>query len=203
VIATGGADCWGSNHFGQLGDGSYEDWHTPIEVIGFGDQRTIVVSKPGGHNPGVGTVTSTPLGIDCGNVCQHAFAAGAMVTLTATADPSSYFAGWSGDCSGTGTCVLSMSADHSVSAIFYFGAPTPPPPPPPAKPPCKVPNVVGKTLARARARIVRAHCRVGRVARVSSSARKKNHVLGQNPRAGRRFPNGRRVSLRVGKGRRK
>ena len=31
-----------------------------------------------------------------------------VVTLTATPDATSTFAGWSGACSGTGTCTLTM-----------------------------------------------------------------------------------------------
>jgi len=63
-----------------------------------------------------------------------------------------------------------------------------------------VPNVVGRTLASARTRIRRAHCRVGHITRKFSSRRLKNHVLRQSPRAGRRLPNGSRVNLTVGKG---
>jgi beta-lactam-binding protein with PASTA domain len=60
---------------------------------------------------------------------------------------------------------------------------------------------VGKKLAQARARIVRAHCRVGKVTRKASVARKRGRVLRQTPRAGRRFRNRAKVNLVVGKGR--
>jgi len=60
--------------------------------------------------------------------------------------------------------------------------------------------VVGKTLARAKAKIRARHCRVGNITRKTSSARLKNHVLKQSPRAGRRFANGHKVNLTVGKG---
>jgi beta-lactam-binding protein with PASTA domain len=63
-----------------------------------------------------------------------------------------------------------------------------------------VPNVVHRTLAQARTRIVRAHCRVGHVTRRFSTAHLRNRVLAQSPRAGRRLPNGTRVNLTVGKG---
>src|SRR6185436_17164905 len=56
---------------------------------------------------GAGTVTSTPGGIDCGADCSERYLAGTQVTLTATADASSSFAGWGGaGCSGTGPCVV-------------------------------------------------------------------------------------------------
>ena len=38
--------------------------------------------------------------------------------LTATPDAGSVFTGWTGDCTGTGTCTLTMSADHTVTATF-------------------------------------------------------------------------------------
>jgi len=60
--------------------------------------------------------------------------------------------------------------------------------------------VVGLVLTKAKARIKRGHCRVGKVTRRRSSARKKNHVLKQSPRPGRRLRNGSRVSLTIGKG---
>jgi len=63
-----------------------------------------------------------------------------------------------------------------------------------------VPNVVGRTLARARQAIRSHHCRTGTVTRRFSSRRLKNHVLSQRPHAGRRLANGARVNLVVGKG---
>jgi PKD repeat protein len=81
----------------------------------------LTVSKTG---TGSGAVTSTPAGIGCGNGCQASFGTGTVVTLTATPDAGSVFAGWSGDCSGTGTCQLTMSQARSVTATF---APNMPP----------------------------------------------------------------------------
>jgi hypothetical protein len=67
---------------------------------------------------GSGTVTSSPAGIDCGSDCDENFDTGAEVTLTATAAIGSVFAGWSGDCSGTGSCTVTLSAARSVTATF-------------------------------------------------------------------------------------
>jgi len=64
---------------------------------------------------------------------------------------------------------------------------------------CVVPNVVGKRLATARTRILRAHCRVGTTARVAS-ARLRNVVVGQSPRAGKRLKAGSRVNLKLSRG---
>jgi uncharacterized repeat protein (TIGR03803 family) len=67
---------------------------------------------------GIGRITSTPSGIDCGRTCTASFAAGTQVTLTATPAIGSSFVGWGGACSGTGTCTVTMNADQSVSATF-------------------------------------------------------------------------------------
>lgn len=68
---------------------------------------------------GTGTVTSSPAGIDCGATCSAQFDHGTAVTLTATADASSDFTGWSGCDSVSGNeCTVSMSEAKSVSANF-------------------------------------------------------------------------------------
>ena len=67
---------------------------------------------------GNGSVSSSPLGINCGTTCQFGFNAGTTVTLTATAGARTRFRGWSGACSGTGSCNVTMNAAKTVSAIF-------------------------------------------------------------------------------------
>lgn len=71
-----------------------------------------------GVGGGSGRVTSTPDGIDCGNICQADFTAGTEVTLTANPDSDSTFNGWDGACSGTNACVLTMDQNRSVTASF-------------------------------------------------------------------------------------
>jgi hypothetical protein len=60
---------------------------------------------------------SGPL-ISCPSRCVSASAPGAQVTLTAAPEPDSYFAGWSGACTGTGACVVTMSENQTVTATF-------------------------------------------------------------------------------------
>jgi hypothetical protein len=68
---------------------------------------------------GDGSVTSSPVGIDCGSTCSAFFQSGSVVTLTATADADSTFTGWSGGgCSGTGTCQVTMGGAITVGAEF-------------------------------------------------------------------------------------
>lgn len=67
---------------------------------------------------GPGTITSDPLGISCGAACTTYFPSGSSYTLTATPDAGYIFQGWSGDCSGTGTCTLTADAPHTASARF-------------------------------------------------------------------------------------
>jgi hypothetical protein len=72
---------------------------------------------------GAGTVTSTPIGIDCGATCSANFTTGLPVVLTAAPAMGSVFAGWSGGCSGTGSCSLTMDNDKTVTATFNVAVP--------------------------------------------------------------------------------
>ncbi len=76
---------------------------------------TLNVTKSGS---GSGTVTSDPSGIDCGSTCSASYSEGTVVTLTVAPASGSIFTGWSGGCSGTGTCTVAMTEDISVTASF-------------------------------------------------------------------------------------
>ena len=76
----------------------------------------LTINKSG---TGKGTVTSSPTGINCGSDCKEAYNVGKVVTLTAAYDVGSIFTGWSGgNCSGTGTCSITMNATTTMTANF-------------------------------------------------------------------------------------
>lgn len=77
---------------------------------------TLAVTKRG---DGDGTVTSSPAGIDCGLDCAEEYDAGTLVTLTATADSGSDFAGFTGgNCVLEQECTVEMSRTRNVKAVF-------------------------------------------------------------------------------------
>ena len=67
---------------------------------------------------GSGAVTSIPPGIECSGDCQEEFPAGERVRLKASPSEGSVFAGFSGDCSGTGQCTVNVNRARSVTATF-------------------------------------------------------------------------------------
>lgn len=75
----------------------------------------LTVAKTG---TGTGTVKSLPEGIACGSTCKATFSQGTVLTLTAAPASGSAFSGWSGACSGTGTCTLTLNRAKSVTATF-------------------------------------------------------------------------------------
>ena len=68
-------------------------------------------------------MSSSPAGIDCRSGsqsnCKSTYDGGSQVTLTASADAGSTFAGWSGGgCSGIAPCAVTVDAAKSVDARF-------------------------------------------------------------------------------------
>jgi len=81
-------------------------------TIDLGKSLAVTLTGTGG-----GTVSSIPTGITCGVECTHQFVSNVQLTLHV--DPVySVFTGWSGDCSGTNDCVLTMDRDRNVTANF-------------------------------------------------------------------------------------
>jgi hypothetical protein len=67
---------------------------------------------------GDGAVTSSPTGISCPPTCSLEYEAGTVVTLSAAPADGWRLAAWSGSCSGTASCVVTMSTDRAVGATF-------------------------------------------------------------------------------------
>jgi len=80
----------------------------PVKVI-----RTLTVALTGS-----GQVTSTPLGIDCPAACTASYDDGTVVALTAAASEGFRFDSWTGACSGSGSCSVSVTSDLQVGATF-------------------------------------------------------------------------------------
>ena len=87
--------------------------------------RTLTVNTAG---DGAGTVAGEDGEINCGADCNEVYPSGAVVTLAAVAQTGSTFAGWSGDCGGTGPCTLTLDGARNATAHFNV-SPAPPPGP--------------------------------------------------------------------------
>ncbi|HEX5376701.1 MAG TPA: hypothetical protein VFW48_11150 [Solirubrobacterales bacterium] len=81
-------------------------------------KRSLTLNKEGS---GAGTVKSLPSTFNCGAPCTSqtaSFNQGTVVTLTQTPAKGSVFGGWTGACSGTGACVVTLSEAETVGAAF-------------------------------------------------------------------------------------
>ncbi len=67
---------------------------------------------------GKGAVVSSPAGIDCPTSCAVSLPTDSSVMLTATPAAGSLFVGWTGSCTGTGPCTVTMDTARSVTAMF-------------------------------------------------------------------------------------
>ncbi len=70
------------------------------------------------NKSGSGTVTSNSAGITCGGLCTATYESGTLVTLTASPATDATFANWSGACTGSRDCRVTLRAATSVTAIF-------------------------------------------------------------------------------------
>lgn len=106
------SSCPGSGNYTVVGtSGTLTQTLSPcVAVTATGNTLTVTVT-------GGGSVTSSPSGISCPGVCSYVYASGS-VTLIETPNAGQTFTGWSGDCSGTGSCSVTMSAPKSVGATF-------------------------------------------------------------------------------------
>lgn len=75
----------------------------------------ITIQKAG---DGTGTIVSTPASVDCGTQCSISGAVGSNLVLRATPAVDSYFEGWTGACSGAGTCSVQVGFVQALTATF-------------------------------------------------------------------------------------
>jgi phospholipase C len=79
----------------------------------------LTVALAGG---GTGTVTSSPKGINCPATCSAGFPQGTQVTLSETAGSNDIFTGWTGACTGTAGCSVTLNKSSSVTATFALNS---------------------------------------------------------------------------------
>lgn len=122
---------------------------TQSQTVANPDLRSFVAVSIQGD--GLGMVTSTPVGINCGFDCSEEYQSGTTVVLSATPALNSTFDGWSGACGsstlltagsstplttgGSRTCnltvattVISVTAAFKLTAPLVVSAVEPPPP---------------------------------------------------------------------------
>ena len=78
---------------------------------------TLTLSKKG---VGSGSISGDVTCASASPSGTYLLSPGQSVTLTASPDNGSTFAGWSGACSGTGACTLTMSVPQFAQATFLF-----------------------------------------------------------------------------------
>lgn len=123
---------------GEAGAGStFEGWRSRDCFVGADGRCTVVMTFNSAvqadfqkeqvrlavvrYGSGAGRVTSDVPGIDCGDDCNEDLPRGWWVTLTATPDAGSEFAGWTGDgCIGSldPACQVKVDRDSSLAASF-------------------------------------------------------------------------------------
>jgi YVTN family beta-propeller protein len=106
------------------GHSAYVGLGVDARIKEIGGSRTLEVRING---TGYGTVTSLPPGIACGTACLARFAAGTVVSLTATEDDNSTFVNWSGDAActtGAGTVTLNANTTCVANFMSKVGAPS-------------------------------------------------------------------------------
>ena len=121
-LSTDGSQIWVQLWYKPT-SGTWESRHYQFTAAGSSiSSFPLTITKSG---DGTGTITSNPVALNCGSTCTASFSADSPITLSANVASDSIFSGWSGGgCSGTGSCVLTLSSSTSVSANF---ASSPPP----------------------------------------------------------------------------
>ena len=75
---------------------------------------------------GSGTVTSNPTAVICGTSCAASFTPGTTVNLAASAASGSQFSGWSTNCTGMGSCDVTLTTSDEFVTATFNGTSSPP-----------------------------------------------------------------------------
>ena len=98
---------------------SRDDLLTKIHENAPKDAQTLIVNMYGSGRGKIATVPA--VGLDCDRVVRLCWAyavAHTTVAITPIPERGSVFVSWGGNCAGTGSCVVDMTEDHEVSAVF-------------------------------------------------------------------------------------
>ena len=92
------------------------DVKAALDVLTTGD--FVLSYTKGGKGTGTVSIAASGSSKQCELGCAGIYAPGTVLTLTAAPTNGSSFIGWSGACSGTGSCTVTMSESRSVTANF-------------------------------------------------------------------------------------
>jgi hypothetical protein len=106
VLDVGHDDYYG--HSGSWLDVADSPW---LRLVGLQVHFTVAIT-------GKGNVESDAPGIDCAARCTTDWDEGSVVSLEALAAQGQRFVRWSGSCSGSGPCEVTLAAARSVGALF-------------------------------------------------------------------------------------
>jgi hypothetical protein len=106
-------DIWTTDWYGLLGAGRGDLFFVGGLLSAPATNYTLTVTNAGG-----GLVTDSLAEISCPSTCTATYSAGTVVPLTATPNAGYVFTSWSGACSGSGACSVTMSAAEAVTATF-------------------------------------------------------------------------------------
>ncbi len=107
-VLLAGKTVAGATHIGQLRNA----------VLAL-DLFPLAIGLSGVGSGAVNTSLFVQPSIQCGGQCRNGFASGAIVTLVATPEGDSAFAGWIGcDAPSGASCAMTMTSAKSVTAVF-------------------------------------------------------------------------------------
>jgi alpha-tubulin suppressor-like RCC1 family protein len=137
LMSDGTIQSWGYGHYGELGNGATPEKEVPTAVAGLSGASAVDASDYGSFaiigasqpltakvaGSGQGTVGGERI-VCPASACETSYPQGKVAYLRAEAAPGSTFKGFSGACTGTGVCRVTMDQARSVTATFEAN-PTP------------------------------------------------------------------------------